>query len=321
MLRMLIRAAALALLVQPLFASAQAFPDRVIRIIVPSTTGGAADLLARLVGQHMSEAFKQPVIVDNRPGAGNIIGTDAVAKAAPDGYTLLMAINNHAINATLYKKLPYDPIADFAPVSLVASTPHILVVHPSLGVKNVQELVAAAKAKPGSINYASAGNGTAAHLAAELFKLEAHIDLTHVPYKGLAGALNDTLAGTTQVMFPSPLSALGQVKAGKLVALAVTTKQRSKSMPDLPTLAESGVPNYEFDSWFGLLAPRGTPAPVLAKLHSGVVQALNTKAMQDRLVADATEPVGSSPDEFRRFLAAEVDKYAKLIKAIGLKAD
>ena len=250
-----------------LTAAAQSFPSRPVRIIVPSTAGGAADLLARLIGQHMGESLGQPVVIDNRPGAGNIIGTDAVAKAAPDGHTLLMAINNHAINASLYKSLPYDPVRDFAGVSLIASTPHILVVHPSLPVKSVQELIALARAQPGKINYASAGNGTAAHFAAELFKLGAKVNLTHVPYKGLAGAMNDTVGGIVQVIFPSPLTAMAQVRAGKLVALAVTTPARSRSLPELPTLQESGVPGYVFDSWYGLLAPRNTPEPVLARLH------------------------------------------------------
>jgi tripartite-type tricarboxylate transporter receptor subunit TctC len=300
---------------------AQTFPSRPIRIIVPSTAGGAADLLARLLAQHLSTSLGQPVIVDNRPGAGNIIGTDAVAKATPDGHTLLLAINNHAINASLYKKLPYDPIKDFAAVSLLASTPHMLLVHPSLGVKSINEFIALTRAQPGKLNYASAGNGTAAHFAAELFKLNAKVDITHVPYKGLAGAMNDTLAGTVQVIFPSPLTALPHVRSGKLVALAVTTPMRSRSMPELPTLQESGLPNYVFDSWYGLLAPRGTPEPVLARIHQAVVQALQVPELQARLSNEATEPVGSSPQQFTQYLANEVDKYARLVKLLDLSAE
>ena len=317
-----------ALLVAPLLplwclgaAQAQSYPSRPVRIIGPSTPGGAADLLARLLGQHMSESFGQPVIVDNRPGAGNIIGTDAVAKAAPDGYTLLMAINNHAINAALYKSLPYDPLKDFAPVSLAVSTPHILVVHPAVPAKSVQELIQLAKKEPGKLHYASAGNGTAAHFAAELFKLAAGVDITHVPYKGLAGAMTDTMSGTVQVIFPSPLTALPQVRAGKLVALGVTSPRRSPSMPDLPTLQESGVAGYEFDSWYGLLAPRDTPEAVVARVHRAVVEALPKKDLQTRLATEAAEPVGSTPKEFAAFLARESDKYARLVKQLGLKAD
>ena len=311
----------LAPLALPAQAQAQSFPSRPVRIIVPSTAGGAADLLARLLSQHMSESLGQPVVVDNRPGAGNIIGTDAVAKAAPDGYTLLMAINNHAINASLYKSLPYDPVKDFVGVSLIASTPHILVVHPSLSARSVQELIALARAQPGKINYASAGNGTAAHFAAELFKLGAKVDLTHVPYKGLAGAMNDTVGGTVQVIFPSPLTAMAQVRAGKLIALAVTTPTRSRSLPDLPTMQESGVPGYVFDSWYGLLAPRNTPEAVLTRLHQAVTQALQSKELLARLLAEAAEPVGSTPAQTSQYLADEVSKYARLVKQLGLQAD
>lgn len=302
-------------------AQAQTFPSRTVRIIVPSTPGGAADLVARLMAQQMAESFGQPVIVENRPGAGNIIGTDALAKAAPDGHTLLLAINNHAINASLYKKLPYDPVRDFVAVSLVVSTPHMLLVHPSVPARSVQELIALARVQPGKINYASAGNGTAAHFAAEQFKLAAKVDLTHVPYKGLAGAMNDTLAGTVQVIFPSPLTAMPQVRAGKLVALAVTSPQRSRAMPELPTMQESGVPGYVFDSWYGLLAPRGTPEPVLARLHQAVVQALQSKELLARLSTEAAEPVGSTPQQFTQYLSDEVEKYARLVKELGLQAD
>ena len=313
--------ACLVLAMWPAAAQAQSFPSRPLRIIVPSTAGGAADLIARMLGQHLAESLGQPVLIDNRPGAGNIIGTDAVAKAAPDGHTLLLAINNHAINASLYKSLPYDPVKDFAAVTLIASTPHMLLVHPSLAVKSVQELIALARAQPGKINYASAGIGTAAHFAAELFKLAANLNLTHVPYKGLAGAMNDTVGGTVQVIFPSPLTALAQVRAGKLVALAVTTATRSRALPDLPTLQESGVPGYVFDSWYGLLAPRSTPEPVLARLHQAVAQALQSKELLHRLSAEAAEPAGSTPAQTTQFLAGEVEKYARLVKQLGLQAD
>ncbi|MEO7402728.1 MAG: tripartite tricarboxylate transporter substrate-binding protein, partial [Burkholderiales bacterium] len=220
-----------------------------------------------------------------------------------------------------YRSLPYDPLKDFAPVSLVVSTPHMLVVHPSVGVKSVRELIAAAQAKPGAINYASAGSGTAAHIAAELFKAGARVDLTHVPYKGVSGALNDTVAGTVGVMFPAPLLALAQVKAGKLIALAVTSRERSTLLPDLPTLSESGLTGYEFGSWYGLLAPRDTPPAIVRQLQGSAKQALGTKEILARLALDAAEPVGSTPEEFRKYMAEEIDRYAKLVKQLGLKAE
>jgi tripartite-type tricarboxylate transporter receptor subunit TctC len=302
-------------------ASAQSFPSKPIRIVVPSSAGGGADTTARLLAQKLSDLFGQQAIVDNRPGAGNIIGTEMVAKAPPDGYTLLMAINNHAINASLYRKLPYDPIQDFAPISLIATAPNILVVHPSLPVRSVHDLVRLAKARPGQINYASAGNGTAAHFAAELFKLDAKVQMTHIPYKSLSGAVIDVVSGAVQVMFPSPLTALGQIKAGRLRALAVTTARRSPSMPELPTIQESGITGYEFSSWYGLLAPRATPDSVVAKLSQEVMQIVRSKEVEARLTGDGGDPVGNTPDEFDVFLKAEVEKYAKLVKEIGLRID
>jgi tripartite-type tricarboxylate transporter receptor subunit TctC len=302
-------------------ASAQNFQSKPIRIVVPSSAGGGADTTARLLAQKLSDLFGQQTIVDNRPGAGNIIGTDIVAKAPPDGHTLLMAINNHAINASLSRKLPYDPIQDFAPISLIVTAPHILVVHPSLPVRSVHDLVRLAIARPGQINYASAGNGTAAHFAAELFNLNAKVQMTHIPYKSVSGALIDVVSGAVPVMFPSPLTALGQIKAGKLRALAVTTAKRSQTMPELPTVEESGVSGYEFSSWFGLLAPRATPDSVIAKLSQEVTQIVRSKEVEARLTGDGGDPVGNTPDEFDVFLKAEVEKYAKLVKEIGLRID
>jgi len=300
---------------------AQSFPSKPVRIVVPSSAGGGADTTARLLAQRLSDVFGQQVVVDNRPGAGNIIGTELVAKAAPDGYTLLLAINNHAINASLYRKLPYDPIQDFAPISLLITAPHILVVHPSLPVKSVQDLIRLARAKPGQINYASAGNGTSAHFAAELFKLNAKVQMTHIPYKSLSGAVTDVVSGAVQVMFPSPLTALGQMKAGRLKGLAVTTARRSQTMPELPTIQESGVPGYEFSTWYGLLAPRATPDALITRLNQAVVQILRSQDMQKRVTGDGGDPVGSSPDAYGAFLKAEVEKYAKLVKEIGLQID
>ncbi len=302
-------------------ALAQAFPVKPIRLVAPVSAGGGGDTVARLVGQKLSELLAQQVIVDNRPGAGNIIGTEIVARAAPDGYTIMIAIVNHAINAGLYRKLPYDPINDFAPITLVASTPYVLVVHPSLPVRSVRDLVGLARAKPGQINYASAGNGTAAHLAAEMFKVHAKVDIVHIPYKGVTGALMDTVAGATQLMIASPLTALPQAKAGKLKALAVTTVTRSKLLPELPTMRESGIPGYEFSSWYGLLAPRAVPGPVIVSLSQAVRKTLELPDVQTRLASEGAEPVGGTPEQFGAYLRQEVERYAKLVRELKLQVD
>jgi tripartite-type tricarboxylate transporter receptor subunit TctC len=302
-------------------ALAQAYPSRPVRLVAPFSAGGGADTVARLIGQKMSELLAQQIIVDNRPGAGNLIGTELVAKAVPDGYTIMIAINNHAINAALHRKLPYDPVNDFAPISLVASTPFMLVVHPSLPVKSVRELIGLAKARPGQINYASAGNGTAAHLAAEMFRIGAGVDIVHIPYKGVSGALIDTIAGATQMMIASPLTVLRQVQAGKLKGLAVTAAARSKAMPQLPTLQESGVAGYEFSSWYGLLAPRAVPGAVITSLNQAAVKALQSTDVQAKLAAEGAEPVGSTPQQFGQYLKQQVEKYAKLVRAIKLQVE
>lgn len=312
---------ALAVLAPAQGRAAEAFPVKPVRMIAPFSAGGGADTVARLVAQKLSEPLGQQVIVDNRPGASNIIGTELTARSAPDGYTIMIANTVHAINAGLFKKLPYDPIGDFTAIALVATTPYMLIVHPSLPVKSVKELVALARTRPGQINYASAGNGTAAHLAVEMLKLAAGIDLVHIPYKGISQALTDTLAGATQVMILSPITALAQVKAGKVRALAVTTAQRSKSLPDIPTMQESGIPGYEFSSWYGLLAPRGTPAPVVARLNEAVNQALQQNDLRARLAADAAEPAGGTPGQFAAQLKREVARFSDLVKRIKLQAD
>ena len=314
-------AAVLALSTSAQVAIAQTFPAKPIRVIAPFSAGGGADTMARMLAQKMSDIYGQQVIVDNRAGASNIIGTEIAARAAPDGYTILIANNNHASNPGIYRKLPYDTMADFAPVSLIALTPFILIVHPSLPVKSVRDLVALAKAKPGQINYASPGNGTAAHLAVELFRLNAGIDIVHIPYKGVSGAVIDTMAGATQMMIVSPLTVLPQVKAGKLKALAVTTAVRSQAMPDLPTMQESGVAGYEFSSWYGLLAPRAVPGPIITNLNQAAAKALQMKDLQMRLAAEGTEPMGGTPEQFAGFLKLQMEKYAKLVRDIGLQAE
>ncbi len=311
-------AMALCLLLETRFALAQSYPNRPVRMIAPFSAGGGADTVARLIAQKLSELLPQQVIVDNRPGASNIIGTELVARAAPDGYTIMIANSVHAINAGLFRKLPYDPIGDFAPISLAASTPFVLTVHPSLPVKSVRELVALAKARPGQINYASGGGGTAAHLAAEMFRLGAGINIVHIPYKGITGALLDTLAGTTQIMIASPITVFPQVRAGKLNALAVTTATRAKSLPDLPTLNESGIPGYEFSSWYGLLAPRAVPAAIVTTLSQATAKAVRQKDVQAKLEGEAAEAVGSTPEQFGDYLKQQVDKYRKLVRDIKL---
>ena len=302
------------------FAQAQDYPVRPVRLVAPFPAGGGADSVARLIAEQLSESFGRQVIVDNRPGASNIIGTDLVAKAPPDGYTILLAINNHVINASLFPKLPYDTERDFAPITLIGLNPFILVVHPSLPARSVQDLIKIARARPGALNYASAGNGTAAHVAAELFNVRAKVKMTHIPYKGVSQAVIDVVSGTMQVMFPSPGSAIGQVKAGRLRLLAVTTRERVKALPDVPTIRESGVPDYEFSNWWGLLAPRGTPDAILQRLNLEVKRALQQPGVQARLGGESGEPVGSTPEYFRDFMKAEIVKYAKLVREVGLKA-
>jgi tripartite-type tricarboxylate transporter receptor subunit TctC len=309
-----------ALFVAPAWA-AEPYPARPVRMIAPFAAGGGADTVARLVAQKLSDALGQQVVVDNRPGASNIIGTELAARSAPDGYTIMIANTVHAINAGLFKKLPYDPIGDFAAIALVATTPYMLNVHPSLSVKSVRELVALAKSRPGQINYASPGSGTAAHLAAEMFRLDTGIDIVHIPYKGITQALTDTVAGRTQILISAPITALPQVKAGKLKALAVTTASRSKLLPELPTMQEAGVRGYEFGSWYGLLAPRGTPAAVIARLNDAVNKALQQGDLRTRLAADAAEPAGGTPEQFAEQLRQEVKKFSDLVRKSKLQAD
>ena len=320
-LRSLRLLAATVLLCTTVPALAQGFPNRPIRIVVASTAGGAADMIARMMAPDMAATLGQQVVVENRPGAGNIIGSEVVAKAAPDGHTLLMAINNHVINATVYKNLSFDPIKDFAPVSLIATTPHMLAVHPSIPARSVGDFIKLAKAESGKINYSSAGNGTAAHFAAEQFNILAGTRLTHVPYKGVTPAVTDLLGGTVHVMFPAPITIMPHLRAGKLIGLAVTTPKRVKSLPELPTLQEAGLKGYEFSSWYGLLAPRETPPAVIAALHKAATQALAAKATSTRLQDDATDPVGNTPEEFGRFIVEEFERYSRLVKAMNLKMD
>ena len=300
---------------------AEPSPARPIRMIAPFSAGGGADTVARATAQKLTEILSQQVIVDNRPGASNIIGTDLAAKAAPDGNTILIANSVHTINAGLLRKLPYDSVRDFLPISLIATTPFMMIVNPSLPAKSVRDLIFLAKSKPGQLNYASPGAGTAAHLAAELFKLEADVDIVHVPYKGIAQALTDTIAGATQVMILSPSTALTQAKAGRVRALAVTGAKRSEAMPDIPTMQEGGLKGYEFTSWYGLLAPRGVPRSSVTRLNAAVVKALEQEGMRNRLSSAGAEPQSSTPEQFGDLINREIKKFTNLVQRSKLTID
>ena len=296
-------------------AFAQSYPTRPVRIIVPFPPGGGTDIISRTVAQKLSETWSQPVVIDNRGGANGIIGTDIGAKSKPDGYTLLVVIATHAINPSLYTKLPYDTGKDFAPITLMAQYPFIITVHPSLPARNVKELIALAKQKPGQLAYASSGNGSGPHLGFELFKTMANIDVVHVPYKGAGPANIDLIAGQVQVFLNNFLAAMPYIKSGRIRVLAVTSTGRSQAMPNLPTVAESGLPGYEVIGWYALLAPAGTPQAILAKVHADTAAALKVPAVHNRLTSEGADPVGSPPEAFSKFLAAEIAKWARVAKA------
>ena len=320
-------AAALAL---PLLASAQvAWPSKPVRIVVPFAAGGTTDILARALAPEFQRAFGQPFIVDNKAGAGGNTGAAEVARATPDGYTLLMGtVGTHAINPSVYPKMPYDHVKDFAPITLVAGVPNVLVLNPAnaqkYGIDSVPALIRYAKANPGKLNMASSGNGTSIHLSGELFKTLTGTFMLHLPYRGSGPALLDLIGGNMDLMFDNLPSALPQIKAGKLKALAVTSATRSSALPELPTIEEVGGPalkGYEASSWFGLLAPAGTPADIVNRLQQETAKALASPALKERLVAQGAIPSGMTPAEFTRFIAAETAKWAKVVKAAGAKVD
>lgn len=301
-------------------AMAQAYPVKPIRFIVPSTPGGSVDTLARTVGPRLADKWGQQVIVDNRSGAGGAIAGELVAKSPPDGYTLLVGtVASLATNVSLQKKLPYDPMKDFAPVTLIATQNLMLLVHPSLPVKSVKELTALAKKKPGSLSFSSAGNGTGGHLSGELYKMLAGIDLLHVPYKGVAPAMIDVVSGQVTMTFASILSGSQQVKTGRLRALAVTGARRSPAVAELPTMMEAGVAGYESATWYGIVAPAGTPADIVNRLSSEVVAILKGPEMNDRLSKEGADPVGNTPAEFARHIQTEIEKWRKVIRAAGIQ--
>ncbi len=300
---------------------AQTYPTRTIRIIVPSSAGGSTDMVARPLAQQLSQALKQPVVVENRPGAGSVIGTDLVAKAAPDGYTLLVVAASFSMSPSLYAKLPFDPVRDFSPITLLSAFPNILVVHASLPVKSVQELIAYAKARPGQLNFSSSGVATGTHLSMELFRNMTGIQIVHVPYKGGAPSVNALLAGEVQITLATISTALPQVKAGKLRALAVTTPQRSVAALEVPTLAESGVPGYDYSSWIGLLAPARTSPAIIARLRAVTTDIVRTPEMRAILALEGAEPVGNSPEEFAALIGTEVGRWRKVVAAAGIQPD
>jgi tripartite-type tricarboxylate transporter receptor subunit TctC len=310
----------LAASVQPL--PAQEYPEKTIRLIVPYTPGGTADMLARTIGQKLSASMGQQVIVDNRPGAGGNIGADLAAKAAPDGYTLLVGtVATHAINPSLYPNMPYNAEKDFAPIILMVTLPNVLVVNPSLPVHSVKELIAIAKSKPGELAFASSGNGTSLHLSGELFKKMTGVDMIHIPYKGSAPAVTDLVGGQVQLMFDNLPSSLQQIKAGKLRALAVTGPRRSPVLPDLPTLSESGLAGFSITSWFALYAPAGTPAKILSKLNKAAAQAIASKELREQWMAQGLEPAGGTAEQLAEFRRIEAPKWEKLIRESGARVD
>ena len=303
-------------------ALAETWPTRPIRFIVPFAPGGGGDVVGRIIGQRMSDQLGKPLVIDNRAGGGGTLGCELAAKAAPDGYTLLLGnVGPIAVGPALYPKLAYDPVRDFAPVTMIASFPNLLVANPGLPFKTVPELVAYAKSRPGTLNFASAGAGTSTHLAGELFKSVAGIDVVHVPYKGGAAAMTDIIAGQVAYYFGTMPSSMPLAKAGKLRALAVTSLTRSPAAPEVPTIAESGYPKFETAAWYGLMFPAGTPREIIAKMNSAMLVVLALPDIRERLVHEGSEPLGSTPTQFGAYIKAEIAKWSAVVKAANLKAD
>lgn len=324
--KILLRSAVIAVLFScyhgaSLAQSAAAYPTKPIRFVVPWAAGAGLDVLARTIAPKMTEVLGQSVIVDNRPGASSIIGTEMVAKAAPDGYTLILASNNHALNPTLFGKVPYHPVKDFAAVGGLANYPMILVTVPLFPAKNVQELIALARTKPGQLSYATTGNGTPPHVAGELFKQLAKVDVVHVAYKGSAEALTGVISGQVQLMFVNPLSSLQHVRTGRLRALAVSAPQRIAIAPELPTVAESGLPGFDVSLWSGVLVPRATPRDIIVKLNGVLVRILALPDMKEKLAAQGAEVTPSTPEQFAKLIVTEIDRLGKIAKAANMRVD
>ena len=303
-------------------AVAQSYPARPVRLIAPSTPGDAPDVIARLIALRLSPVLGQPVVVENRPGAGGVIGSEVAAKSAPDGYTLIMGnAGSHGINAAVYSKLPYDIQRDFAPVSQVAIAPNVMVINPAIPAKSVAEFIAYAKSQPGKLSYASGGNGSSAHMSMELFKAMSGVDIQHVPYKGSSPALTDVMAGQVAVFIGNMPPTVPLVKAGKLRALAVTTKARSALMPELPTISEAGLPGFETVAWFGVLAPTGTPPEIVKKLSTEIGKIARSPEMREKLLAMGAEPIGGTPGEFKAVIDSDIAKWKALAQKEGIKVD
>ena len=303
-------------------ALAQGYPAKPVRIVVPYPPGGTTDILARLVAGRLSEQLGQTFVVENRPGASGAIGSAAVAKAAPDGYTLVMGTaSSHGINSALYKSLPYDAVRDFAPVTVVASTPNVIAVHPSLPAKSLPELLALARAQPGKLNYGSTSQGGSPHMSAELLRMMTRIDIVHVPYKGAGPMLSDLIGGQIQIGFDNLPSTMGHIRSGKVRPIAVTTAKRWPGAPEIPTVAESGVPGYEVSGWFGLLAPAGTPKAVLDTLQRAVAEAVKQPEAAKQLLDLGAEPVANAPEQFARQIAADVDRWRAVVETTGVKVE
>lgn len=300
---------------------AQSYPTKSVRVIVPWPTGGGADIVGRALAQKLSEHFGQRFIVDNRPGASGNLGAEAAARSPADGYTLIVVGGNHTTNISLYRKIAYDPVKNFEPISILTSVPNILVVHPSMPVHSVGEFVALARAKAGQISYGSAGNGTTGHLAMELLRTSAKIDMVHVPYKGSSPFISDLIGGQVSVGFDNVLSSAPHIKTGRLRGIATSGARRAPTMPDLPTVAESGFPGFDVPLWQGILAPAGTPREIIERLHAGVVASLQTPDLRVRFDQLGGEVIGSAPEEFRAFIRREIDKWAKVIRESGIRLD
>jgi len=307
------------------FAAASAlaeYPDKPVKIIVPYPPAGTTDILARLIAQRLSERMRQPFVIENRPGAGGAIGSVAVAKSPADGYTLVMAtVNSHGINSALYRSLPYDAVKDFAPITIVGSTPNVLMVNPSVPAKTLAELLALARAKPGSLNFGSTSQGGSPHMSGELLKSMTGVDIAHIPYKGAGPMLIDLIGGQMQMGFDNLPSSIGHIRSGKLRAIAVTTTRRFPGTPEIPTMDESGVPGYEVSAWFGLLAPAGTPKPVIDALYANIAAILKQPEVVKQLFDLGAEPGGNTPEAYARQIAADVEKWRKVVAATGVKAE
>ena len=302
-------------------ACAQSYPSQPIRFIVPYAAGGGVDMVARAIAPKLSERLGQPVVIDNRGGAGGNIGTELAARTEPNGYTIMMGAAALAINTSLYRNLPFDPVKDFVPVSLVSATPNILAVHPAVPAKSVKQLIQLAKAQPGRLNYGSAGNGTTSHLAPELLKTMAGVDIVHIPYKGTSPAVVALLSGEVAIMLAPALTLLPHVKTNKVNGLAVSGLKRLPAIPELPTIAESGVPGFEARQWYGVLAPAGTPKEIVTRLNSEIVKIVNSPEVTKRFASEGSEAIGSTPEEFGRYIKAEITKWAKVVAASGARVD